>query len=401
MSLVFFNTLTRQKEEFVPIESGKVKMYTCGPTVYDYPHIGNYRTFLFEDLLRRYLKYKGFQVTQVMNLTDIDDKIIIGSQKKGISLDEYTAPYKKIFFEDLNTLNAEASEFYPEATKHIKEMVKIIKKLLGKKHAYEIEGSIYFKISTFPEYGKLSKMNLEELKVGTRVKADEYEKEQVSDFALWKAWDEKDGDVFWETEIGKGRPGWHIECSAMSMEHLGESFDIHAGGVDLIFPHHENETAQSEAATGKKFVSVWLHNAHLQLGGAKMARRVGNIAKPAELYADGWTPSELRYALLATHYRAPLEWGDETLDHARAAIERLSTCVAALDAYADERADDESLPSALAAPRGAFKAAMDDDLNVSGALGAVFDLVRDLNRRVDARSLSTADARRRPPALPH
>src|SRR4030067_1040545 len=317
MSLVFFNTLTRQKEEFVPIESGKVKMYTCGPTVYDYPHIGNYRTFLFEDLLRRYLKYKGFQVTQVMNLTDIDDKIIIGSQKKGISLDEYTAPYKKIFFEDLNTLNAEASEFYPEATKHIKEMVKIIKKLLGKKHAYEIEGSIYFKISTFPEYGKLSKMNLEELKVGTRVKADEYEKEQVSDFALWKAWDEKDGDIFWETEIGKGRPGWHIECSAMSMKYLGENFDIHTGGMDHIPIHHTNEIAQSEAATGKKFVNYWLHGAFLLFNKQKVSKSKGGLYTISELEKMGFDALDYRYFCLLKYYKKPLDFSLENLRAAK------------------------------------------------------------------------------------
>src|SRR4030066_1169153 len=323
MSLVFFNTLTRKKEEFVPLETGKVRVYTCGPTVYDYPHIGNYRTFLFEELLRRYLKYKGFQVTQVMNLTDIDDKIIIGSQKKGISLDEYTAPYKKIFFEDLNTLNAEASEFYPEATKHIKEMVKIIKKLLGKKHAYEIEGSIYFKISTFPEYGKLSKMNLEELKVGTRVKADEYEKEQVSDFALWKAWDEKDGDIFWETEIGKGRPGWHIECSAMSMKYLGPHFDIHTGGVDNIFPHHENEIAQSQPATEQKFVNYWLHSAHLLVEGRRMAKSFGNFYTLRDLLKQGWNPSVVRYLLIGTHYRQQLNFTLEGLEASKNGLQRL------------------------------------------------------------------------------
>ena len=397
MSLHLTNTLGGALEELAPLEPGHVRIYSCGPTVYGPPHIGNFRAFLLGDVLRRYLEWSGLRVTWVMNITDVDDRIIRDLQAAGGTLAELTGPNAAEFLANLELLRIGPPTIV-WATDHIAEMAGLIKRLLDAGHAYRTDdGSIFFDISTWPPYGVLAKLDPAAAQQTERVAADDYGKDDARDFALWKG--PKPGEPSWETEIGIGRPGWHIECSAMSMKHLGESFDIHTGGVDLIFPHHENEIAQSEAATGKKFVSLWLHNAHLQLGGAKMARRVGNIAKPAELYADGWTPSELRYALLATHYRAPLEWGDETLDHARAAIERLSTCVAALDAYADERADDESLPSALAAARDAFKAAMDDDLNVSGALGAVFDLVRDLNRRVDARSLSTADARRGAAAL--
>ncbi|MCK4655809.1 MAG: class I tRNA ligase family protein, partial [candidate division Zixibacteria bacterium] len=241
MGLRFTNTLTRRKEEFKPIEDGHVKMYTCGPTVYDYAHIGNFRAYTFEDVLRRYLKYKGYEVTQVMNLTDIDDKTIKGCQEESISLDDYTARYKKAFFEDLDSLRIERAELYPEATKHIDEMVEMVRVLLDKGYAYEAGGSVYYKISKFPEYGKLSHMDISQLKAGARVASDEYEKEEVSDFALWKGWDEADGPVFWKTELGKGRPGWHIEWSAMSMKYLGNHFDIHCGGVDNIFPHHENE----------------------------------------------------------------------------------------------------------------------------------------------------------------
>ncbi len=379
MSLVFFNTLTRQKEEFVPLEAGKVGMYTCGPTVWDFPHIGNYRTFLFEDLLRRYLKYRGFQVTQVMNLTDIDDKIIKGSLARGISLDEFTAPYKKIFFEDLKTLNAESAEVYPEATKHIKEMVDIIKKLLEKKHAYEMEGSIYFKISTFPEYGKLSKMNLEELKVGARVKADEYEKEQVSDFALWKGWDEKDGDIFWETEIGKGRPGWHIECSAMSMKYLGEHFDIHTGGVDNIFPHHENEIAQSQSATGKKFVNHWLHAEHLLVKNKKMAKSLGNFYTLRDILKQGWYPMAIRYLLLSTYYRQQLNFTFEGLEAAKNSLQRIYDFMDELKTI-EKEGKNPQVEKLVNLAKEKFEAGLDDDLNVSVGLAAIFDLIYEVNK---------------------
>jgi cysteinyl-tRNA synthetase len=279
------------------------------------------------------------------------------------------------------------------ATHHIPEMAAIIARLLDKGHAYRTDdGSIFFRIASWPAYGTLAKLDPQESRVGERVAADDYGKDDVRDFALWKG--PKPTEPSWETEIGDGRPGWHIECSAMSMKYLGESFDIHTGGVDLIFPHHENEIAQSEASTGAHFVNVWLHNAHLVLQGEKMARRVGNISRPAEVFEDGYSPAMLRYALIATHYRAPLEWGDETLDHARAAVERLSTAVAALESYEQQREDDPTLDEGIESARTRFRDAMDDDLNVSGGLGAVFELVRDLNSRIAERSLSTADARR-------
>ena len=289
--ILLFNTLTRRKEPFTPLEIGKVKMYTCGPTVYDYAHIGNFRAFLFEDLLKRWLLLQGFKVTHVMNLTDVDDKTIRGSQKQGLPLRQFTDFYIKAFFEDIKTLNILAADVYPRATDRIPEMVALIKTLMDKGYAYRGEdGSIYYCISKFPDYGKLSKLKTAELKAGARVSQDEYAKEEAQDFALWKAWTPEDGDVFWETELGKGRPGWHIECSAMSMKYLGETFDIHCGGVDNIFPHHENEIAQSEAASGKKFVNYWLHNEHLQVEGKKMSKSLGNYYTLRDLLAKQCDP---------------------------------------------------------------------------------------------------------------
>ncbi|MGB2696414.1 MAG: class I tRNA ligase family protein, partial [Candidatus Zixiibacteriota bacterium] len=255
MTLKFYNTLSRTKEEFIPIQTGKVGMYTCGPTVYDFAHLGNFRAYVVADLIKRYLKYKGYEVRHIVNLTDVDDNTIRGSQKEKIPLSQYTQRYKDAFFEDVKALNIQLADLYPEATVHVKDMVKLVEILLEKGHAYMMDNSIYFKIPSYQEYGKLSHMNLKGLKLGARVSADQYDKEEVADFALWKGWDEKDGDVFWETEIGKGRPGWHVECSVMSMKYLGKHFDVHTGGVDLVFPHHENEIAQSQAATGEKFVN--------------------------------------------------------------------------------------------------------------------------------------------------
>jgi cysteinyl-tRNA synthetase len=398
MALHLTNTLGGALEEFAPLEPGHVRMYSCGPTVYGPSHIGNFRAFLLGDVVSRYLRWSGYRVTWVMNITDVDDRIIRDLGAASITLDELTAPHIARFLADLGLLRIGPPDVLTRATEHVPEMAALIARLLANGHAYRTDdGSVFFRISSWPAYGALARLEPGAARQTERVAADDYGKDDVRDFALWKG--HKAGEPSWETEIGPGRPGWHIECSAMSMKHLGESFDIHTGGVDLIFPHHENEIAQSEAATGKKFVRTWLHNAHLQLSGQKMARRVGNIAKPADIYVEGYTPVELRYALLATHYRAPLEWGDDTLDHARAAIERLSTCVTALDAYEDERADDPELGPVLAGARDAFKAAMDDDLNVSGALAAVMDLVRESNRRIDARSLSTPDARRAAAAL--
>ncbi len=387
-----YNTLTRQKEEFKPIQAGKVGMYTCGPTVYDYAHIGNFRAFLFEDLLKRWLEYRGFQVTHVMNLTDVDDKTIKGSQKQGKKLREYTDFYAAAFFEDIKALNIKLANFYPRATDHIPEMVALIKKLLEKGVAYCSEdGSVYFAIKKFPQYGKLSHLQVEELKAGARVSQDEYAKEQAQDFALWKAWTIEDGDVFWETELGKGRPGWHIECSAMSMKYLGETFDIHCGGVDNIFPHHENEIAQSEAATGKQFVHYWMHNEHLLVEGKKMAKRLGNYYTLRDLLAKGLDPLAIRYLLLSTHYRAQFNFTFEALEAAKKAVERLANVQRRLQ-EANGKGGSAELRQLVATVQRCFRDAMDDDLNVSVALASLFDFVREINNLLDQNAINKTEA---------
>ncbi len=388
----FFNTLTRQKEAFVPLEPGKVKMYTCGPTVYDYAHIGNFRAFVFEDLLKRWLEYRGFKVQHAMNLTDVDDKTIKGSRTQGIPLKQFTDFYAKAFFEDIKKLNIEPANVYPRATEHIPEMITLIKTLLNKGFAYGSEdGSIYFAISKFPDYGKLSKIQVHELKSGARVNVDEYAKEEARDFALWKAWTPEDGDVYWETELGKGRPGWHIECSAMSMKYLGETFDIHCGGVDNMFPHHENEIAQSEAATGKPFVHFWMHNEHLLVEGRKMAKRFGNFYTLRDLLAKNCDPMAIRYLLLSTHYRQQFNFTFEGLEAAKSAIERLTNVMRRLQ-------DAEGKSSGLAVTELAckvetcFSGAMDDDLNISVALASLFDFARDVNNLLDANAIDKHEA---------
>jgi len=391
MPLQFFNTLTRKKEEFYTIHPGEVRMYTCGPTVYDFAHIGNFRAYVFGDLLNRYLKYKGYKVTYVMNITDVDDKTIAGSQKEKIPLRDYTQRYKDAFFEDMKSLNIEPADIYPEATLHINDMVELVKILLQKGYAYQNEGSTYFKIANFPSYGKLSHMDLEGLKAGARVSADEYEKEQVADFALWKGWDEKDGDVFWETEVGKGRPGWHIECSVMSMKYLGKHFDIHTGGVDLIFPHHENEIAQSETATEEKFVNFWLHNEFLMVEGKKMAKSLGNYYTLRDLLNQEYNPTAIRYLLLATHYRQQLNFTFDGLEASKNALQRLYDFVDNLKMVKEEKNSPE-VDEIISRTKQRFEDALDDDLNVSEALGVVFNLVKDINILVDEKNISKADA---------
>jgi len=390
----FFNSLTREKEKFVPIERGKVKMYTCGLTVYDYGHIGNYRAFIFEDLLRRWLEYRGFKVTQVMNLTDVDDKAIKASKKNGVPLREFTERYTKAFFEDVSTLNIEKAEFYPKATDHVPEMVALITKLMEKGYAYKGEdGSTYYEISKFKDYGKLANIKVENLKLGARVKVDEYAKEQAQDFALWKAWSEEDGDVFWETPFGKGRPGWHIECSAMSMKYLGETLDIHCGGVDNLFPHHENEIAQSEAATGKKFVNYWLHNEHLLIEGKRMAKSLGNYYTVRDLTARGYDPKAIRYLLLATHYRQQVNFTFEGLEAAKNTLDRLTNFVRRLLEAEGKRSGDKLEPL-IGRVQSDFETAMDDDLSISEALASLFDFIRDVNILLDENSLSKDEAQK-------
>ncbi|MCW3982555.1 MAG: cysteine--tRNA ligase [Candidatus Bathyarchaeota archaeon] len=391
-NIYFFNTLTRKKEAFVPLEAGKAKIYTCGPTVYDYAHIGNFRAFLFEDLLKRWLTYRGYKVTHIMNLTDIDDKTIKGSQKQGIPLRQFTEFYVKAFFEDIKALNIQPADVYPKATDHIPEMIQIIKTLMAKGVAYRGEdGSIYFSVAKFPQYGKLSHLKVGELKAGARVSQDEYAKEEAQDFALWKAWTPEDGDVFWETELGKGRPGWHIECSAMSTKYLGETFDIHCGGVDNMFPHHENEIAQSEAATGKPFVHYWMHNEHLQVEGKKMSKRFGNFYTLRDLLAKGYDPIAIRYLLMSTHYRQQFNFTFEGLEAAKSAVERLRNFVRRLH-EAEGTTATGKVATLTAKLEACFGGSMDDDLNIGIALSSLFDFVREMNALLDANLVSKAEA---------
>jgi len=375
----FFNTLTREKEKFVPIEKGNVRMYTCGPTVYDFVHVGNLRSFLFEDLVRRWLEYRGYIVVQIMNVTDVDDRTIKASRTQGIPLKQHTERFMGGFFEDRKALNLEKAAQYPRATEHVPEMVALVKKLLDKGYAYRGEdGSIYFDISKFKDYGRLAKIKVEELKVGARVKVDDYAKEEASDFVLWKAWDQDDGDVFWETEVGKGRPGWHIECSAMSMKYLGETFDIHCGGVDNLFPHHENERAQSESATGKKFVNYWLHCEHLLVEGRRMAKRLGNYYTLKDLVAKGYQPMTIRYLMMSTHYRQQINFTFDGLEAAKKTLERLTNFVLR-SLEADGKSGGDRLKQLIESVQKGFEEAMDDDLNISVALAHLFDFVRDVN----------------------
>jgi cysteinyl-tRNA synthetase len=392
------DTLTGELQELDPLEVGHVRIYTCGPTVYGPAHVGNFRSFLFADVLVRYLRWRGYRVTWVMNLTDVDDKIIRGAASEGIGIEALAARHIEGFLADAATLRMSTPDVLPRATAHIPQMVELVGTLLEGGHAYRTDdGSIFFRISSWPAYGRLARLDPDAMRVGERVAADEYSKDDARDFVLWKA--AKPGEPSWDTAVGSGRPGWHLECSAMSMAYLGRSFDIHTGGVDLIFPHHEDEIAQSEAATGEPFVRTWLHCAHLQMGGRKMAKSVGNIARVSELIANGLEPRALRYALIAAHYRTGLSFSDESVAAAAAAVARLDATVAALAAYGEDSADDPDLLQAIAAAREAFAAAMDDDLGISAALAATFELVRDVNRRIAARTISTADARRALDAL--
>jgi len=402
----FYNTLTRKKEEFKPIDKKLVRMYTCGPTVYNYIHIGNLRTFLFEDLLRRWIKYRGYDVKQVMNLTDVDDKIIRDSQKEGVSLKEFTERYTKTFFEDIKTLNIEPAEVYPKATDYIPEMVSMIQCLLEKGLAYKTDDGIYFSISKFKNYGQLANIDVTKLEAGAsgRVKADEYEKENVADFALWKFWDEKDGDVFWETEISKGRPGWHIECSAMSAKNLTDAFsnstfhpekfvtiDIHTGGVDNVFPHHVDEIAQTEGCIGKKFANFWLHSEHLLVEGKKMSKSLGNFYTLRDLLAKGYNPIAIRYLLLSTHYRQKLNFTLEALDAATVAVQRLNDFVLRLkEAHGSK--NNAEIHDAIQKAKLQFEQSLDDDLETSPALAAIFELMNTVNKHLDSHELSKQDA---------
>lgn len=391
MALRFFNTLTRKLESFKPIRSGKVSMYTCGPTVYDFAHIGNFRAYICADILKRYLKYSGLKVKHVMNITDVDDKTIKNSQAQKLPLEDYTDRYTKAFFEDLKTLNIDPANVFPRATETIPEMVNIIKKLLDKDIAYKGEdGSIYFNILKFKDYGKLANIRIENLQTGAsgRVKSDEYTKESAHDFALWKAYDPSDGDVFWETDIGKGRPGWHIECSAMSMKYLGEQIDIHTGGIDLVFPHHQNEIAQSEACTGKQFVKFWIHNEYLQVEGKKMSKSLGNFYTLRDLIKKDYDPKAIRYLLLSTHYRTQLNFTLDGIEAADAAVRKINEFISNVDNVKGNVDFSEKIPKICDKAKKSFERAMDHDLDISPALATIFEMMREINILVSENKVS-------------
>ncbi len=381
MTLKLFNTLIRKKEVFKPLNRNLVRIYSCGPTVYDFAHIGNCRAYLCIDILKRYLKYRGFKLKHVMNLTDVDDKTIAASQKEGISLKKYTQRYIKAFFEDIKELNIMQADIYPKATENIEEMAPLIKKLIDKGYAYKTkDGSVYYDISKFKDYGKLSRVKIKELKDGARVSQDSYDKKDVKDFALWKGYTKNDGDVFWETELGKGRPSWHIECSAMSIKYLGETLDIHAGGVDLIFPHHENEIAQSEAATGKKFVNLWFHNGHLLVDNKKMTKSLANFYTLRDLFIKGYETKPIRYLLLSTHYRQKLNFTFKSLGAAKNSVERLQNFVfKMIDQKGKE--DNPKIKELIKKAKNDFEEKMNDDLNISGALAVIFGFINKVNKK--------------------
>ncbi len=393
MAFRIYNTMSRTKEELVPLDGKHVRLYTCGPTVYNYAHIGNFRAYMFEDLLRRHIKFSGFEVTQVQNLTDVDDKTIRSSIEQGLPLKEYTKTYIDAFFDDLAKLDIEPAEHYPAATDYIPEMIAIIETLFEKGYAYQSEdGSVYYSIDKFKDYGKLARLDREGMRSGARVDQDEYDKDNAADFALWKAYVPEDGDVVWDSPWGKGRPGWHIECSAMSMSLLGESFDIHTGGVDNIFPHHEDEIAQSEAASGKPYSKYWMHCGYLIVDGKKMSKSLGNFHTLREILDMGYTGREVRYELLSSHYRQSLNFAFKSLDANRAALKRLDEFHATIMEAVGSETEADALPVWAANTRAKFAEAMDDDMNISGAMAAVFDTVHAGNKAMTAAPLSGKEA---------
>ena len=395
MALRFFNTYSRQVEEFQPRDATKVDMYTCGPTVYSRAHIGNFRAYIFEDLLQRHLEARGFKVHRVMNITDVDDKTIRGAREAKIPLQKFTQQFKDAFFEDAGTLRIKPADEYPSATdqRYIEKMIAMISALISKGLAYQADDkSVYYRINKFPNYGKLAHLDLAELKPTGRVRHDEYDKEHIGDFALWKAWDEDDGDVKWDSPWGPGRPGWHIECSAMATAILGDQIDIHCGGVDNIFPHHEAEIAQSEGVTGKKFVNYWLHCAHLLVDGQKMAKSLGNFYTVPDVLERGYTGREIRYALMRVHYRTQLNFTWDGMKEARESLGRIDDWIMRLEEKSQENT---KLPTSnIEPPTQRFEAALDDDLNISDALGVLFDGIRDTNRGLDEGIFSPFDAQK-------
>jgi cysteinyl-tRNA synthetase len=392
--LRLYNTLTREKELFIPLRPGEVRMYSCGPTVYNHPHIGNLRTFLWSDLLRRYLEFRGLKVTQVMNITDVEDKIIRNANAAGQDIVTYVAPYIDAFHDSLKKLRVKPADHYPRATEYVPQMVALVKTLAERGHTYEADGSTYFRVATLEGYGKLARVQIDASSEFSRIESDEYEKESARDFVLWKS--KKDNEPSWETEIGEGRPGWHLECSAMAMNLLGETFDIHTGAVDLIFPHHENEIAQSEGATGKPFVRFWIHGEHLNIDQQKMSKSLGNIYTLKEIEEMGYDAVTLRYALLSVPHRTKLNFTTQSLDDAKHAIARIESFLLRLDEAAKgprdaAHADDEG-DAIIGRFLNDFQEAMDDDLNTAGALAALFTFIRDANSAMDAGRIKAGDA---------
>ena len=372
--------MARKKEDFIPINGKNVGLYTCGPTVYNFSHIGNLRSFIFEDILKRTLKYLGYKVTQIMNLTDIDDKTIRDSIAANIPLQEYTQKYKDAFFEDLDKLRFDKAEFFPAATDHIPEMIELIKVLIDKGYAYQSEDdSIYFSITKFPQYGKLARIDMKNQRSGARIKTDEYEKDSVADFALWKAWSKNDGDNFWESPWGRGRPGWHIECSAMSMKYLGKTFDIHTGGIDNMFPHHEDEIAQSEAANGVKFVNCWMHCEYLIVEGQKMSKSLGNFFTLRDLEERGFSNNAIRWVLISAHYRRTLNFTLEACEHAQETLKNFNNFFVRLNELILSEMKGTDTTEIINKYLDKFRNAMSDDLNISEALSAVFSLQKEAN----------------------
>jgi cysteinyl-tRNA synthetase len=392
--LRFRNTLTGHVDEFRPMREGEVGFYYCGPTVWNYGHIGNFRSAIAADILRRYLKFKGYKVTHVMNITDVEDRIIAESQKAGKSIDEYTAMYIDALWEDFDALGCERPDIVPRATRHIPEMVELIEKLLASDHAYRSDDSIYYRITSFPEYGKLSKIKFEGNIAGgsDRIKTDRYDKEDVRDFALWKA-PASETEPAWDASIGRGRPGWHIECSAMSMKYLGETFDIHAGGVDLVFPHHENEIAQSEGATGKPFVRYWIHFEHLKVDGETMSKSKGNFYTFRDITAKGFSAAAIRYFLLSVPHNKQLNFTFDALSGAEKTVASLRDFRARLSEAKTEPGKNEKLSEAAARALREFETGMDDDLNTSIALAAVHNLSREVNTALARKQVKAEDQR--------
>jgi cysteinyl-tRNA synthetase len=375
MAIQFYNTLTRKKEPFKEIEDGKVTFYSCGPTVHDYAHIGNFKTFIVYDLIKRYLSFRGYEVNHVMNITDVEDKIIQKVAEQGKGLEAFTSQYSKIFFEEMAILNILPANGYPKATDHISEMVEMIHRMVEDGFAYKRDGSVYFSIGKFPAYGELARIDVNGMQEGASgTDLDEYEKEDARDFVLWKAWKEEDGEVFWESDFGKGRPGWHMECSCMAMKYLGETVDIHAGAVDLIFPHHQNEIAQSEAVTGKRFVNYWLHGAHINVDDTKMSKSLGNFLTISDVAKTPDDARAFRYLVVSSHYRTAFNFSKEALDGARNTMRHLNNFRNRLS-EANRSDGGTNLEQVVTQARDGFVAHMDDDLNSPRAMASVFEMV--------------------------